>query len=215
MADRQGAVPEGATHGARTNGHDEAGAEALSAVLASHGDDLAAAVERTDELGDLLTTAVVVAASADEDDLDHVTDSTANFVAAADDLTTDEVAALAEQLGEDADSLSAALSVLTELEREGDLEAAVDALDTVLELQRADRLDDLVDLADTLGTLDIDADTAAGLDTLLSAVGTANRRAEPVGIVGVGRSLWQSDTRAGVGFALELLSALGRRARRR
>lgn len=72
MAKPQESYPETATNGARktTNGDGEA---TLQEVLATHGEDLAGLVEGTDELDDALTTAILIAASADEAELDYIT----------------------------------------------------------------------------------------------------------------------------------------------
>jgi len=214
MADRQSSYPESATHGARTNGRDAAGEAELRAALAAHGDDLAAAVENTDELADLLTTAIVVAASAEDEDVDHLTDSAANLVRAADGLTTDGTADLAEQLGTDADALSAALETVVDLQREGRLEEAVAALDVVLELQREGNLDALVDTAETLSALELDEDAVRATNTLISGLGAAQRRLDASDIGGRIRALNTRDA-AVVGTALGGLAVLSRRVRRR
>jgi uncharacterized protein YjgD (DUF1641 family) len=241
MAEPTDSYPEAATNGARkasTNGDGEA---ALEAALAAHGEDLADLVEGTDELQDALATAILIVASADDDEVEYVTSSTANLVEAVDGLSTDEAAALAGDLGENADDLAAALETVLELQREGHLDDlvtiatgfsgslsaeevealstmleedgsdVVEALDVVLELQREGSLEELVDLADTLSTLDIDADAAAGLDRLLGAVGEAEREAEPVGLLGFLRRLGGQDVRAGLGYVLAILKAQGRR----
>lgn len=240
MARPTDTYPETATHGSskhRTNGEGDA---ALEEALSEHGEALAVAVESTDELQDALATAILIAASADEDELDHVTDSAANLVAAADGLTTDGAAALATDLGDNAEELSASLDTVVALQREGHLDdlaavatafaeslsaaeveelssmleedgtEVVEALDMVLELQRGGQLKDLLDLAETLSTLDVDEDAAAGLNALVGAVGEAERDSEPVGFVGFLRGLRSRDARAGLGYLLELLKALGR-----
>lgn len=245
MADPSESYPESATLGGdakRTNGETP---ESLRVALAEHGEELAAAIETTDELSDILTTAIIVAASADEAELDHVTNSTANLVEAADGLTTDQAAQLASELGENADDLSDALETVLELQRTGNLDDLVsiasafseslsadeveelgtmleqngsdlvDALDVVLELHREDQLEDLVALAETLSTLEIDQDTADGLNTVLGAVGEAQRTSEPVSLLGLLRGFGSKDARAGLGYLLSLLKAQGRRVRRK
>lgn len=235
MAKPTDSYPESATHGAREGGEGEA---ALRRALDAHGEDLAAAVERTDELDDALATAILVAASADEAEVERITDSAANLVEAADGLTTDGAAALATELGENADDLSEALDTVLALQREGTLDdlatlagalsteqaealsATLDeegtdlaaALDLVLDLQRSGELDDLVSLARTFSALDVDEDTARGLNDLLGAVGEAERESEPVGLFGAVKELRTADARAGLGYLVATLKALGRRA---
>lgn len=245
MAEPTDTYPETATNGARKEATDGDGEAALRAALADHGDELAGVVENTDELNDVLTTAILVIASSDEADLDHVTDRTANLIAAADGLATNETADLAADVGDSAADLSAALDTVLELQRDGHLDDFVTlssafsdslsseeveelatmleangsdlvaALDTVLELQRDDHLSDLVDLATTLSVLDIDEDTAAGLNDILGAVGEAQRESEPAGPLGMLRGLASSDGRAGLGYLLAILKAQGRRLRER
>ncbi|MFD1632787.1 DUF1641 domain-containing protein (plasmid) [Haloplanus ruber] len=241
MAKPTDTYPETATHGAtkrETNGEGDA---ALQESLSAHGETLAEALETTDELQDALTTAILIAASADEEELDHITSSAANLVEAADGLSTDGAAALATDLGNNAEELSPALDSVLDLQREGHLDdlvaiataftkslspeeveelstmleknggELVGALDTVLELQREDHLDGLVSLATTFSTLDVGEDTAQGVNTFLASVGDAQREAEPVGLFGMLRALGGRDARAGLGYLLALLKSQGRR----
>ncbi|MFC7076911.1 helical membrane plugin domain-containing protein [Haloarcula halophila] len=241
MAEPQEAVPEAATHGGSADRQTGEGEAALRAVLDDQGEALAAALDRTDELEDALVTAILVLASADDDEVDHVTDSTANLVAAADGLSTAETAALAEQVGTDAEDLADTLDAVVQLQRSGDLDALldiataltdglseaernrlasmleadgadlIDALDTVLALQREGDLDALVDLAGTAAALDLDDDAVAGLNAVLGAVGEAQRESEPVSLFGAVGALRSSEGRAGLGYAVGVLRALGRR----
>jgi uncharacterized protein YjgD (DUF1641 family) len=241
VAKPRDSVPESATNAARNAAGDGDGEAALREALAAHGDDLAAAVERTDELGDVLATAILVTASADESDLDRVTATTANLVGAVDGLATEEGAALAADVGGNADELSAALETVLDLQREGHLEdlatvaAAlaeslspdeteelatmleengtefVEALDLVLDLQREGRLEDLVGLARTLSVLEVDEDAAAGLNSFLASVAEAERDSEPLGVFGALRQLRTRDARAGIGYLVAILKAQGRR----
>ncbi|WP_121823514.1 DUF1641 domain-containing protein [Halostella salina] len=243
MANPSNSYPETATKGGREDKGSAEGEAALRAALAEHGEELAGVVETTDELDDLLTTAILVIASADDEEVQHITDSTANLVRAADGLSTDEAADLAEDLGEDADDLSLTLDTVLELQRAGHLDDLVrlatafseslspeeveelattleengndlvGALDVVLKLQREDQLDDLVNLAQAFSALDVDDDTVTGLNNVLAAVGEAERESEPVGIFGFLKQLRTKDARAGLGYLVSLLKAQGRRER--
>lgn len=194
MAKPADSYPESATLGNDDGGVDEEAPEELQAALAAHDEELAAAVGRTDELGDLLTTAIIVAASADEEEVQHLTDRTSNLVEAVDGLATDETAALAADLGDNAGELAR-------------------LLETLLELQRTGQLDDLLELAEPLATLEIDEDTAEGLNAVLGAVGEAQATAEPLSLSGLVSDLRSAELRAGVGYLLAILKALGRRVR--
>ena len=219
------------------------GTAALTAAIDAHGEDLAAAVERTDELNDALTTAIIVLATADEEELDYVTSSAANLIQAADGLSTEGSAALATELGKNADDLSESLDTVVALQRDGHLDdlatiatafadslssteveelsmmleengtEVVEALDLVLELQREGQLEELLDLAKTLSVLEIDEDTARGLNQLLQSVSEAQRESEPVGLFGVLGQLRGSSARAGIGYFISILKSQGRRLR--
>jgi len=182
MAEPTDSYPESATLGAEK--------------AATNGEDPGAAVDGTDELADILETAILVAATADDEDVAYLTDSSVNLVEAVDGLTTEEAAALATTLGDSADDVA-------------------DSLEAVIELQREGHLEDLVDLATTLSALEIDADTARGLNTVLAAVGEAERTAEPVGLLGAVGALRTADGRAGLGYLVAILKAQGRRLRGR
>lgn len=243
MAKPASAVPDEATNSARPSETGD-GEAALRDVIDRHGEQLAAALEQTDEIGDLFEMAVLMIATADEDELEYLTDSSANLIDAADGISTAETAELAADVGANADELAAALDTVVELQRAGTLdelvtiatmlsdslspeevedlatvleennEEMIEALDVVLELQRDGHLSELIALAKPLSTVEIDADTAAGLNTMLSAVGAAQRNAEPIGILGLVGRLRSRNARAGLGFLAELLTGLGRRLRR-
>jgi len=193
MAELTESTPEAALNGARKRSTETDDTE-LKEALAAHSESLAAIIAQTDELDDAFTTAVLIAATADEDELEHIASSTANLIAAADGLSTEETAALAADLGESADDLA-------------------DALEAVLELQRAGALDELIALAKMLSALEVDTDTVDGLNELLSAVGTAQRDAEPVGILGLLGQFRDRNVRAGIGYIVAILKEQGRRRR--
>lgn len=194
MAEPTDAYPESATKGGRERAAGE-GEAALRAALDAHGEELAAVIERSDEAGDLLETAILMIATADEDEAEYVADSAANLVRAADGLSTEGAVALAADVGDGGEDLAEALALVLELQREGHLE-------------------DLVDLAKTLSEIEVDADTVEGLNTVLGAVGEAERESEPVGLLGLVGGLRSRDARTGLGYLLALLRAQGRRLRR-
>lgn len=193
MAKPQSSHPEDATLGGSTDETD-AGQKALEDALGKHGEELAAAIEATDELDDLLVTAILIIASADEEEVENVTESLAALVEAGDGLLTEETAELAGMLGENADELADALDLLLELQRSGDLE-------TLLETARM------------LTVLDIDEETADGLNRLLSAVGAAERTAtdapEDTGLLATVRGFTSTEARQGLRYLLGLLRGLG------
>ncbi|MFH5799104.1 DUF1641 domain-containing protein [Haladaptatus sp. CMAA 1911] len=170
------------------------GEEALRAVLEAYGGDYADAAEYTEELENVIETAILVIASADERDVDNVTQSLVTLVEAADGLSTEGTVALAEGVGENGEDLA-------------------EALESVLELQRDGRLDDLIEMAGTLSALEINETTVDGLNRLFRAIDEAERETKPVGAFGFLRSLSGDDVRSGIGYLLAIVRAQGRRLR--
>lgn len=193
MADPSSSHPDDATLGGASV-DTEAGEQALREALGKHGDRLAEAVEATDEVDDLLATAILIVASADEEEVEAITESLAALVEAGDGLLTDETADLAATVGENAGDLDDALSLLLDLQQSGDLEA-------------------LLETARVLAVLDIDEETAQGLNRLLGAVGDAERslqdETEHGGLLDSLRSIGSQEVRDGLRFLLGLLRGLG------
>lgn len=243
MAKPQRTYPESATKGGQEV-DTEAGRQALEEALGKHGEELAAAIEGTDELDDLLSTAILTIATADQAEIDRTIESLSALVQAGDGLATEETAALASEVGENADDLAGLLDAAARLEREGNLDGAVtlaaalsssasdeqvdrlaemideggddvvETLELVVELQREGHLDELLATGKLLAQLDVDEDSVRGLNRLLSAVGEAERESEPAGLLGALRQLRSRDGRSGLGYLLSLLRSLGRSARR-
>lgn len=192
MADRTESVPESATLGGKDDV--DSGEAALRAALDEHGDELATVVDSTDELQELISTALLVVASAEDEEIDYATDTVVHLYQAVDGLATEDAATLAGDVGENAEDLSAALDALVELNREGNL-------------------DEFVELATQLSALELDPDAVAGMNTLLAAVGDAQQESEPLGFIDAVGELWSRDARAGLGYLVTVLKAVGRRHR--
>lgn len=237
MATPQESYPESAT-GAREQETRDDGEAALWAALAE-GDSAATA----DEMNDIFTTAILIAASADERDVDHITESSANLIEAADGLTTAEIADLAHEVGANAGELSATLETVLRLERDGHLDdlvtittafsgalspsevtelaemldengpELVETLDILLDLQREEHLEDLIDIVKPLSALEVEEETVEGLNAVLGAVGETQRESQPDGLMNMLTDLASRDARAGLGYVITLLKALGRRVR--
>lgn len=243
MAEPTDAYPSEATNAAakaRTNGQ---GRTAIEDTIDEHGEDLATALDQVDHLDDLLTTTILVLASADEEEVEHVTDSTSNLVRAADNLTTDGAVTLAEELGESADDLTETLEAVIALQQQGHLDdfvaiaeafaeslspeeveelagmledngaELVDALDVVLDLQREGNLQGLVDLAKAFSALEVDPDTVEGINTVLGAVGDAQAEHDAEETSLLG-TLWDLRSRDAVAGLNYLVSLLKAQGRR-
>jgi len=245
MAEPTDSYPETATNQARKNGFDGDGQAAVQNALSENGETLAAIIDSSDDLNNALETAILVIASADQAELDTITDSTSSLVTAADGLSTDEAAELATDLGENADDLSASLETIVTLQQDGHLDdlaalatafteslspadieelstmlsengpELIETLGAVLELQQEGQLAALLDTATTLSALEIDEAAVAGMNDVLGAVGDARRSSEPTELRGTLRGLTSRDIRASLGYLLTVLRALGRRLRLR
>lgn len=206
MAEPDRDVPPGATN--RESGPDGDwdgdwdgdgdGEAALRAAVAEYGDDYAAALEHTDALVEVLETAILVVASADDEDVEHVTDSLIAVTNAADAISTEQAVTLADEIGEHGDDLAAAVERLVELERSGDLA-------------------DLIDLARLASDLELDEDAVGGTNRLLGAVGEVERRPatgrRSRSGLGLLRSLLNADVHAGLRYVVSVVEALGSRLR--
>lgn len=170
------------------------GERAIRDALSRHGEDIAAAVERTDEIAEIIDLAILTIASADEEEVEHVTVAVSNLLAAVDGLSTEGSVALAEAVGESGEELARALELVVRLEQEGDL-------------------DGLVELAEAVSAVTVDEGSVSGLDRLARAASEAEDRAEPVGLLGFLRGVRTREGRAGLGYLLAVLRGLGRDAR--
>lgn len=241
MAEPTTQVPDGARN--VDPERPEEGRDALEAVIEAYGGDYADALEHTDELAAVFETAVLVVASADDDDVADVTRTLVTLIRAAEGVSGEGTVALAEGVGENADDLADLLDDVARLQAAGHLskfaqvaaalagpldqddadrlaetvaenaDDVADALDAVMALQRAGQLEPLLETAAALSTVDVDESSARGLNTVLAAVGEAEERAEPVGLVGVVRRLAARDVRAGLGYLLGVVEGIGRRVR--
>lgn len=237
MADPTTTVPETAMN--RTSEHSQDGEEALRAVLEEYGGDYAAVAEYTDELEDILETAVLVLASADDEEVGSVTESMVTLVEAVDAVSTDGTVELAEGVGENAGDLADTLETVVRLQQQGHVDMFVDiaetlsesldeedaeelavvlgnngseaaaAIDSVMELQREDHLDNLLELAKTLSALDIDESTVDGLNRVLNAVGETEQEPKPIGLLGTVRSVGRRDVRTSFSYIVNVLKEQG------
>lgn len=168
------------------------GEAALRAAIDEHGEDVAAVLERSDEATELIDTVVLMIASAEEEDIEYLADALSSLVRTADGAATEETVALAEYVGENGAE-------------------ATETLDKLLELDRQGTLDDLLELGEALSDIDLDAESVETLNRLLASVEEAEAEAEPTGVLGAVGAVRGRDGKAGLGYLVALLRAIGRR----
>ncbi|MBZ6496841.1 DUF1641 domain-containing protein [Natrinema longum] len=198
----------------------DAGDPTLEELVADNPEEVARFLERIDVVNDLLDTADLATAAMDDRMVQDLSGTATNLGAAADGLATDEVAALGEATGENADDLADAIEALARLQRSGtldDLVAIADvaalgssAMDDGMVTKLAATGTSLGEVADTAA----DDDVARTLEAVLGAVGDASADpTEPLGVRGLVRALRDLDVRRGLGFAISVARNLGRRLR--
>jgi uncharacterized protein YjgD (DUF1641 family) len=190
----------------------------LVAAIEDNPEAVAAFVERLDAVNGLLDVLALGEEALDDEMAVSLAGTGATLAESADELATDETVALAGSVGDNGGDLAEALETLAALQRTGTLDDLVELADVVSLASNAVDDEMAVSLARTGASVGELADTAAeddtrqGLQTLLSAVGDAERDdVEPVGLVGTVRAARDPEVKAGLGYLLTLARALGRR----
>lgn len=165
------------------------GEVAVRKAIEAHGEDVAAVLEQTEHVQALIDTMILVIATADEDDIEHLTASMSSLIATGDALTTQDTPELAEAVGENPAALANAVETLVRLERNG-------------------TLDDLAALGETAAAIELDTAAVRGLNRLLAAVAEAEQTARPMGLLGAVRATRTQAVRGGLGYLVRLVGAL-------
>ncbi|WP_080506076.1 DUF1641 domain-containing protein [Halorubrum sp. BV1] len=189
----------------------------LESIVAENPEAVAAFVERLDAVNEFLDVVSLGENALTDEMVVELTGTASTLAESADGLATDETVALAEAVGANGAELHDALETLVELQRSG-------ALDDLAEVAQvgslaSDALDDEMvrSLAKTGSALGEVADTAAdddvrdGATTLLEGVGAAERSdPEPVGALGLARSVRDPEVQYGLGYVIAISKAIGR-----
>jgi uncharacterized protein YjgD (DUF1641 family) len=189
----------------------------LEAAIEENPEAVARFVERLDAVNELLDVLSLGENALDDEMVRELSATGATLAESADGIATDETVALAAAVGENGDELREALETLTELQRSG-------ALDELAELAQVGSLataaldDEMVrSLAGTGAALGEVAQTAAdddardGVKAMLEGVGAAHRSdPEPVGALGLARSIRDPEIQYGLGYLLAVSKAIGR-----
>ncbi|MEF8852237.1 MAG: DUF1641 domain-containing protein [Haloarculaceae archaeon] len=190
----------------------------LAAAIEDNPEAVATFVERLDAVNELVEVLELGTDALDDDMAVSLAETAATLGESADGLATEETVTLAENVGENGESLGEALETLATLQERGTLDDLVE-LAAVVSLLR-DALDDdmAVSLASTGNSLGELADSAAeedtrdGLESVLEAVGDAQSEEVPrVGTLGLLRATRDEEVQAGLGYLIVLARALGRR----
>ena len=189
----------------------------LEAAIEQNPEAVAQFVERLDAVNELLDVLSLGENALDDEMVRELSATGATLAESADGIATDETVALAAAVGENGDELREALETLTELQRSG-------ALDELAELAQVGSLataaldDEMVrSLAGTGSALGEVAQTASddsardGVKSMLEGVGAAHRSdPEPVGALGLARSVRDPEIQYGLGYVLAIAKAIGR-----
>ena len=188
----------------------------LEAAIAENPDAVAEFVRRLDAVNELLDV-LALGDSALTDEMAREMAGTASSLAeSADGLATDETTRLAETVGDNGDSMAAALESLVGMQESGSLDELVELAEVASLLTAA--LDDemVVSLGETGAALGEVAETAAddetreGLETVLEGVGAAEREPpERVGAIGLVRAARDPEVQYGLGYLLAIAEAIG------
>lgn len=196
---------------------ESAGRPALEAAIEENPEAAAEFVRRLDAVNEFLDVVALGEGAMTDEMVVELADTGSTLAESADGLATDETVALAETTGQNAEELGEAMETLVELQQSGTLDELAEIAD-VLGLLTAALDDEMVtSLAGTGSALGEVADTAAdddtraGIEALLGSVGEAQREEpDPVGPIGLVRSLFDRDVRYGLGYLLSLARSLGR-----
>ena len=189
----------------------------LEAIVAENPEAVAAFVDRLDAVNELLDVVALGEGALTDEMVVELAGTASTLAESADGLATDETVALAETVGSNGEELREAVETLISLQRSGTLDELAElgavgslasaALDDEMVRSLAGTGSALGEVADTMS----DPDTRDGMETLLSGIGTAQRNEpEPVGAVGLARSIRDPDVKYGLGYVLAISKAIGR-----
>jgi uncharacterized protein YjgD (DUF1641 family) len=143
-----------------------------------------------------------------------------NLAMAADGMATEEAAQLGEAVGENAGEIAEGIETVAYLQRTGTLDDLAEFADLAALASAAMDDEMITSLTSTGSRLGEVADTAAddqvasGIEDLLNALGEASaEEQEPVGAIGLVRSIRDPDVKAGLGVLLSVARALGAQSR--
>jgi len=192
----------------------------LTAAIEANPEAFATFVRNLDTVNELLEVAELGTLAMDDEMVAELARTGSTLAESADGVATDETVTLATAVGENGETLADAMEALARLQQSG-------ALDDVVELAElaslaTSALDDemVASLARTAGSLGELADSAArddtrhGAETLLAAVGRADRDG-PIDLEGVWAGIRDGDFLTAVRYGLSLVRSLGRAVRER
>ena len=189
----------------------------LESIVAENPEAVAAFVERLDAVNEVLDVVALGEGALTDEMIVELAGTASTLAESADGIATDETVALAEAVGANGGELREALETLVELQQSGALDnlaevaqvgsLATDALDDEMVRSLASTGSALGEVTDTAA----DEDVRDGATTLLDGVGAAQRSdPEPVGALGLARSVRDPEIQYGLGYVLAISKAIGR-----
>jgi uncharacterized protein YjgD (DUF1641 family) len=194
-----------------------AASEELADAIAENPEAVATFVRRLDAVNELLDVLALGESALTDEMAVELAGTGATLAESADGLATEETVTLAETVGANGAELSEAMETVVELQRSGTLQEIAELAEVISLV--TDALDDemVASLAGTGSALGEVADTAAepdtreGVERLLESVGDAERAdVEPVGTLGLVRSLRDPEVKRGLGYLLTVARGVGR-----
>ncbi|MEF8778493.1 MAG: DUF1641 domain-containing protein [Natronomonas sp.] len=202
---------------AESDAQDDLDRVQLEAIVAENPEAVAAFVDRLDAVNELLDVVALGEGALTDEMVSELAGTASTLAESADGLATDETVALAETVGSNGEELRDAMETLISLQRSGTLDELAElgavgslasaALDDEMVRSLAGTGSTLGEVADTMS----DPDTRDGVETLLDGIGAAQRNEpEPVGAIGLARSIRDPDVKYGLGYVLAISKAIGR-----
>ena len=192
----------------------------LQAYVEENPEEVSRLLERLDVVNELLDIGDVATSAMDDEMVESLAGTGTNLAMAADGMATEEAAQLGEAVGENAGEIAEGIETVAYLQRTGTLDDLAEFADLAALASAAMDDEMITSLSSTGSRLGEIADTASdeqvasGIEDLLNALGEASAGdQEPVGAVGLVRSIRDPDVKAGLGVLLSLARALGAQSR--
>jgi uncharacterized protein YjgD (DUF1641 family) len=195
---------------------DEGVPPAVEDAIAANADAVAALLDRSGQLGELLDALSLLEDGLDDEMVATVTGDATTLGLAASELAEPETVAVSAAVGQNGDELATTIDRLATLQHTGTLDSLLevaDALALATDAADDDMLTTLAATGTSLGTVaaaTADDDVRDGLLDVIEGVGRANAAdAAPVGAVGLLQALRDPEVQAGLGYLVAVARGIG------